>query len=92
MPFFGFDPGSFERETLAMKTVFAIIALLVGAWLIYSGWQRRESLAGQASEAISELGRKVDGKTRIPEHTWYLAGGALLVLGGVTVLFVGRRK
>lgn len=75
-----------------MKTLLAIVALLVGAWLVYTGWQRRESLVGQAAEAMSDLGRKVDGKTRIPEHTWYLAGGAFLVVAGAATLLVGRGK
>jgi hypothetical protein len=74
-----------------MTKLIAIILLIAGIALIYTGNERRHSLAGAADSAGSNIARKVDGDAHFPEHTLYLAGGVVLVIVGGAMLFRGRR-
>lgn len=74
-----------------MKRVVGLILLIIGVWLIHSGWTRRESLAGKAEAKIAEIGRKLDGESRAPDYLWQLAGGGVLVLAGA-VLLIAKPK
>lgn len=74
-----------------MKALLAVILVVVGVWLIHSGWTRRQSLTGKAEATWAELGKKWDGESRLPEHYWQLGGGAVLALVGVGLLFAKRK-
>lgn len=74
-----------------MKAILALILIVLGGWLIYSGWQRRESLAGKTEAKLAELGRKLDGESHAPDYFWQLAGGGVLFIGGALML-VSKRK
>jgi len=70
-----------------MTKIIGIALLLVGGWLVYTGYSRAESLAGKAESGIVDLKNEIDGKARVPDHVWYYAGGAVLILvGGGLVL------
>ena len=69
----------------------AVILIGAGSWLVYTGWAQRQSLAGKADTKLAEIGRKIDGETRVPENAWYLAGGGVSVLAGVALLLDRKR-
>jgi len=73
-----------------MKKIIGIVFILVGGWLVYTGYNRAESLGGKTEAGLADLKSEIDGKARIADHVWYYAGGALLILaGGVMVLRKG---
>ncbi len=65
-----------------MSKIIGIVLIAVGGYLVYVGWQRKESLAGGAAELTSKVANKVDGGARVPEHMMYLVGGGVLALVG----------
>lgn len=65
-----------------MTRILGVVLLLAGGWLVFTGHNRAGSVAGKAQTNIAELKSEIDGKTRVPEHFWYYAGGAVLVLAG----------
>jgi hypothetical protein len=65
-----------------MNKIIGIAMLLVGGWLLYTGYNRGESLAGKTKAGIAELKNEIDGKARVPDHVWYYIGGGVLVLVG----------
>ena len=69
-----------------MKLIIALVAIALGGWLLYAGYQRQDSLAGRAESAISDVGRQLDGETRVPEHVWYYIGGGVLIVAGFASL------
>jgi hypothetical protein len=75
-----------------MKTLFAILLIVAGVWLFNEGWRMRASLKGKTQSAFAGLARRVDGETRVPEHSWYMIAGSVGVLAGAGVLFAGRKK
>lgn len=75
-----------------IKILFAVALIVGGAWLVHSGWTRRDSLVGKADSTLAKLGQKIDGESRVPEHVWYLAGGGALVLVGAGLLFAGKKS
>ena len=73
-----------------MKKIIGVLLVLIGGWLVYSGYNRAESIAGKTEEGLADLKNEIDGKTRVADHFWYYAGGALLVIaGGAMVLRKG---
>ena len=75
-----------------MKTLLALALICVGVWLFHDGWTMRASLKGKTQSALAGLARRVDGETRVPEHSWYLIAGSVCVLAGAGVLFAGRKR
>jgi hypothetical protein len=75
-----------------MRTFFALCFLCVGVWTIHSGWSKKQSLAGKTEATIAQIGRHIDGESRVPEHIWYLAGGTVLGLAGLGLLFAGGKR
>ena len=66
-----------------MKRIIGIILLIVGIVLFVQGYQRKNSLAGEAAEAGTSIANSVDGGTRTPKHVGYMiAGGVLVIVGG----------
>jgi len=66
-----------------MKKPAGIILVIVGVILLYLGWSRKTSLAGDVAELQAKVANKVDGGMRMPDHAIYLAGGAILAVAGV---------
>lgn len=75
-----------------MKTIIAIVLIVIGGWLIYSGYQKQESLSGSFDSVSNKVASSVDGKTRVTSHTWYYIGGGVLVLAGLGTFVASRRK
>jgi uncharacterized protein DUF3185 len=69
-----------------MKNIIGIILIALGIFLFVQGLNRKDSLAGQAATAGTELANKVDGGARTPKHVMYMVGGGVLVIVGLGVM------
>jgi hypothetical protein len=70
-----------------MIRILGVVLVIVGAWLLYTGYSRGRSLAGKTRSNIAQLKNEIDGKARVPDHVWYYVGGGLVVLvGGALVI------
>jgi hypothetical protein len=65
-----------------MKKPVGLLLVVVGGILIFQGWSRKDSLAGDVAEMRAKVANKVDGGTRVPKHVYYLAGGVALGVVG----------
>ncbi len=68
-----------------MNKLIGIILIVVGGFLFFQGWTRKDSMAGSASEAGAKMANAVDGGSRVPKHMIYMVGGGILALVGVGV-------
>lgn len=67
--------------------IIGLLLLLAGAFLLYKGIVREDSLAGKIDSAGTQVANRVDGGGRVTNHTLYLvSGGVLVVLGAVAAL------
>jgi threonine/homoserine/homoserine lactone efflux protein len=74
-----------------MTKVLSLLALLAGAWLVYLGYERQQSIAGRADSTLSSLGQRIDGGDHTPTHVkYYVAGTVLLVIGAFGVGIVKK--
>ena len=69
---------------MSSKRLVGIALLIVGAGLLYFGWQASEGLGEQAHELVT--GRFTD------ETTWYLIGGAACAVVGLLLAVFGSRR
>lgn len=67
------------------KYILALVLIGVGGYLVYTGNQKKESLAGGADKVGTEVANALDGKARQPDYVWYYVGGGVLILGGAVV-------
>jgi hypothetical protein len=74
-----------------MSKLLSLVALVVGVWLIYLGYERQLSLAGKADRTLSRLGTAIDGGDHTPTHVKYYVAGGLLTLTGVIGLGIIRK-
>lgn len=72
-----------------LQLLIALIALLAGLWLLYAGYGRGVSLAGKTSTGLAQLKTGLDGKTRVPTHHQFYAGGLALIIGSTWWLVKG---
>jgi uncharacterized membrane protein HdeD (DUF308 family) len=73
-----------------MKTLIGILIIIAGVVVFFQGMNRRDSLAGRASSAGTEIANTVDGGARQPQHVWYMVGGGALVVVGIGIIASGR--
>ncbi|MDX2185420.1 MAG: DUF3185 family protein [Opitutaceae bacterium] len=74
-----------------MKKLLGVVLIVVGAFLLIQGFNRKDSLVGEASETGTKIANSVDGGTRMPKHMGYIIGGGVLVLvGGALALSRSR--
>lgn len=72
----------YNQSTRKMKTLLAILLIVVGAIVFFQGFNRKDSLAGEAAEAGTSIANAVDGGTRTPQHVVSMViGGALVIVG-----------
>jgi hypothetical protein len=69
-----------------MKTILGIILIVAGIALFVQGWNRKDSIAGQAAEAGTKIANAVDGGARTPRHVGYMIGGGVLVAAGAVIM------
>jgi hypothetical protein len=69
-----------------MRKSSALALLVLGLVVIVLGYRRAESVTGLSDRAGTKLANAWDGGLRVPEHYWFYAGGALLVLAGGALL------
>ena len=72
-----------------LQLLLALAAFVGGLWLFYAGYGRGLSLAGKTETGLGYVKTGVDGKTRIPIHRWYYAGGLVLLIGSTWWLAKG---
>lgn len=73
-----------------MRTILAIVLLAAGAFLIYTGYRRADSVLGETKTLIVKAQDSIDGKYRTAAPVWYyVSGAACLVAGGLLLI---RRK
>lgn len=66
-----------------MKTLLAIVLIVIGGVVFFQGLNRKNSLAGEAAEVGTNIANSVDGGARTPQHVIYMIGGGALVLVGI---------
>jgi hypothetical protein len=66
-----------------MKTLLAVLLIVVGGIVFFQGLNRKNSLVGEASEAGTRIANTLDGGTRTPQHVVYMVAGGALVLVGI---------
>jgi hypothetical protein len=74
-----------------MGKIIALAALIAGAWLVYTGYERGQSLAGKTADSLSKLGQRIDGGDHMTDQTKYYLGGAALLVGGALGLGLVRK-
>ncbi|MGM0768251.1 MAG: DUF3185 family protein [Pseudomonadota bacterium] len=62
--------------------IMGVVLLVVGALLLFFGWQGSESIGDQVSETFT--GRFTD------ETMWYLIGGVAALVAGAVLTFFKR--
>ncbi len=75
-----------------MKTLLGLALVCVGIWLFHDGWAMRDSLKGKTQSTLAGLARRIDGETRVPEHSWYMIAGGVGVLAGIGLIYSGRKR
>lgn len=70
-----------------MKTLLAVVLIVVGAIVFFQGFQRKDSLAGEAAEVGTSLANSIDGGARTPRHVVTMVVGGALVLVGIGLAF-----
>ncbi len=68
-----------------MRVIIALILIVAGAGLVWHGFQVRESLKGKAQQAGADVHQAWNGGTSVPDATWFMVGGGVLVVAGVVV-------
>ena len=69
-----------------MKNIIGIVLIALGIFLFVQGLNRKDSLAGAASEATTEVANAVDGGARQPKHVVYMVAGGVIALIGIGVI------
>ncbi|HWL16560.1 MAG TPA: DUF3185 family protein [Opitutus sp.] len=69
-----------------MKNIIGIVLIALGIFLFVQGLNRKDSIAGVASEATTEVANAVDGGARQPKHVVYMVAGGVIALIGIGVI------
>jgi hypothetical protein len=69
-----------------MKNIIGIVLIALGIFLFVQGLNRKDSIAGAAATAGTEVANAVDGGSRQPKHVMYMVGGGILAIIGVAVM------
>ena len=69
-----------------MKTIIGIICIIAGIALFFQGLNRKDSFAGRAASAGTEIANSIDGGARTPRHVGYMVGGGALALVGIAIM------
>ncbi len=69
-----------------MKTIIGLVLIIAGGIIFFQGLNRKDSIAGQAASAGTNIANAVDGGVRTPKHVGYMVAGGVLVLVGIGVI------
>jgi hypothetical protein len=69
-----------------MKNIIGIILIALGIFLFVQGLNRKDSLAGAASTAGTQVANAVDGGARQPKHVVYMVAGGIVAIIGIAVI------
>jgi len=73
-------------EMLAgMKYLVAALLIAAGAYLIYCGHRRADSVAGVVEKTRKDIADAFDGRIRHPNYIVYYTGGGVLIAAGAWV-------
>ncbi|HXC02645.1 MAG TPA: DUF3185 family protein [Opitutaceae bacterium] len=65
-----------------MNKIIALILIVVGAGLVWHGFQVRDSFKGKAQQVSSDVQKSLNGDVNITDATWFMIGGGVLVVVG----------
>ena len=66
-----------------MRKIIALVLIIVGAGLVWHGFQVRDSLKGKAQDAGADVQKAWNGDPKITDATWFMAGGGVLAAAGL---------
>ncbi len=66
-----------------MKNIIGIVLIALGIFLFVQGLNRKDSIAGAASEVGTEVANAVDGGARQPKHIIYMVVGGVVTIIGI---------
>jgi uncharacterized membrane protein YphA (DoxX/SURF4 family) len=70
-----------------MNKIIALLLMVVGAGLVWHGFQVRDSLKGKAQQVSSDLQKSWNGEPGVTDATWFMiAGGVLVIVGAAGVV------
>jgi len=65
-----------------MNKIIALLLIVVGAGLVWHGFQVRDSLKGKAQQVGSDLHKSWNGEPEVTDATWFMIGGGVLIVAG----------
>jgi uncharacterized membrane protein (UPF0136 family) len=74
-----------------MRPLLSLLAVAGGVCLLYLGYERQNSLAGQAEGTLSGWSQKIDGRDHSPGYVRYYFAGAVVLAGGFLGFSLGRK-
>jgi hypothetical protein len=75
-----------------MNRIVGIALIVIGAIVFMMGFNRKNSLVGEASSVGTSVANSVDGGARTPKHVGYMVVGGLLVVAGIGITVRGSSR
>ena len=75
-----------------MNRIVGIALIVIGAIVFMMGFNRKNSLVGEAASVGTNVANSVDGGARTPKHVGYMIVGGLLVVAGIGVTARGSSR
>lgn len=69
-----------------MNKIISLILIVVGAGLVWHGFQVRDSFKGKAQQVSSDVQKSLNGDVNITDATWFMIGGGVLVVVGAAAV------
>ena len=69
-----------------MNKIIALLLIVVGAGLVWHGFQVRDSLKGKAQQISSDVQKSWNGEPSVTDATWFMIGGGVLVVVGAAAV------
>jgi uncharacterized membrane protein YphA (DoxX/SURF4 family) len=69
-----------------MNKIIALLLIVVGAGLVWHGFQVRDSLKGKAQQISADVQKSWNGEPAVTDATWFMIGGGVLVVVGAAAV------
>jgi hypothetical protein len=69
-----------------MNKIIALLLIVVGAGLVWHGFQVRDSFKGKAQQISSDVQKSWNGEPSVTDATWFMIGGGVLVVVGAAAV------